>query len=111
MNGLTCTAMCDARPRCWPVQGCSGTGFPVVAASTGGLRGSACGAGSETREDLVDHRRPSSEREDAHHAMAGGTRERVDLEDLLQERRPAAGGLDRRDAWRGDDHGRRRYSQ
>ena len=45
---------------------------------------------------------------DTHRAAAGGTRERVDLEDLLQERRPAAGGLGRREAWRGDDHGRRR---
>ena len=65
-------------------------------------------AGLEMREDLVDHRRLGDERDDPHGAVARGTRERVDFEDLLQQGRPAAGGLRGRESWRGDDHGRRR---
>jgi hypothetical protein len=38
-------------------------------------------------EDLVDHRRLGNERDDAHRAVAGRTRERVDLNELLQEGR------------------------
>ena len=47
------------------------------------------GARAEVREDQVDHRRLGDERDEAHRAVAGGTRERVDLEDLLQEGGPA----------------------
>ena len=65
-----------------------------------------CRAGAEVGEDLVDHRRLRDEGDDAHRAAAGGTGERVDLENLLQEDRPSASGLGRRDSWRGDDHGR-----
>jgi hypothetical protein len=39
-------------------------------------------------EDLVDHRRLREERDDPHRAVAGGTREGVDLEDLLEQRIP-----------------------
>ena len=63
------------------------------------------GAGSEVGEDLVDHRRLRDEGDDAHRAVAGGTRERVDLEDLLEERRPPAGGLRRRESGRRGDGG------
>ncbi len=52
--------------------------------------GLARGAGPEVREDLVDHRRLSNERDDAHRAVAGRTRERVDLKELLEQRRRRA---------------------
>jgi len=42
-----------------------------------------------------------------HGAVAGRAREWVDLEDLLEEGRPAASGFGRRESWRGDDRGRR----
>ncbi|WP_434481137.1 hypothetical protein [Gemmatimonas sp.] len=47
-------------------------------------------AGSAVGEDLVDHRRLGDECDDAHGAVAAGTRERVDLEDLLKQGRPPA---------------------
>ena len=50
-------------------------------------------AGAEVREDLVDDRRLRDAGDDAHRAVAGGTREGVHLEDLLQEGRPSAGGV------------------
>jgi hypothetical protein len=63
------------------------------------------GAGAEVREDLVDHRRLGDEGDDAHRAVAGGTGERIDFEDLLQEGRPSVGGLRGRQSWRGDNRG------
>jgi len=51
-------------------------------------------AGAEVREDLVDHRRLRDERHDPHRAVAGRACEGIDLEDLLEQGRPAAGGLD-----------------
>ena len=42
------------------------------------------------REELVDHRRLRHDRDEAQRAVAGRTRERVDLIDLLQERRRRA---------------------
>jgi len=60
----------------------------------GGL-GPRRGTGPEVREDLVDDRRLGDARDDAHCAMAGRAGGRVDLEDLLQHSRPAAGGLGR----------------
>ena len=47
-------------------------------------------AGAEVREDLVDHRPLGNERDEAQRAVAGGTRERVVLEDLLEQRRRRA---------------------
>jgi len=44
-------------------------------------------------EDLVDHRRLGDEGDDAHRTVAGRTRQRVDVEDLLQQGRPPAGGF------------------
>ena len=41
------------------------------------------------REDLVDHRCLGAEGDHPHRVVAGGTRERVDLEDPLEERRRA----------------------
>jgi len=46
-------------------------------------------AGAEVREDLVDHGPLRAAGDEAHHAVAAGAREGVDLEDLLQQRRPA----------------------
>ena len=51
-------------------------------------------------EDLVDHQRLGDERDDPHGPATRRTRERVDLKDPLQKRRPAAGDLGRREAWR-----------
>ena len=68
----------------------------------------AGGARAEVREDLVDHRRLGDARHDPHGTVAGRARERIDLEDLLEQRRPAAGGLGGRQSWRGDDGGRHR---
>jgi len=48
------------------------------------------GAGAEGREDLVDHRRLRDARHDPHGAVAGRTCGGIDLEDLLEQRRPAA---------------------
>jgi len=45
------------------------------------------------RQDLVDHRGLRDERHNPHRAGALRARERVDLEDLLQQCRPAAGGV------------------
>ena len=56
-------------------------------------------------EDLVDHRGLRDEGDDAHRAVAGGTGERVDLENLLQEGRPSASGFGRRESCGGDDEG------
>ncbi|MFN4771085.1 MAG: hypothetical protein ACK5N1_03610, partial [Gemmatimonas sp.] len=39
--------------------------------------------------------------------MAGRTHQRVDLEHLLEQGRPPAAGLGRRESWRGDDGGQR----
>jgi hypothetical protein len=36
-------------------------------------------------EDLVDRRRLGDKGDAAHRAVAGGTRERVDLEEMLEE--------------------------
>ena len=47
-------------------------------------------AGPEVGEDLVDHRRLRDERDEAHDAVAGGIREGVDLEELLEQRRRRA---------------------
>jgi hypothetical protein len=44
-------------------------------------------------EDLVDDRRLRHESHDAHRDAAGGTRERGDLEELLQAQRPSAAGV------------------
>jgi len=57
------------------------------------------------REDPVDHRDLGDDRDDPHGAMAGRARQRVDLEHLLQQGRPPAGGFGRRESWRGDDQG------
>jgi len=65
------------------------------------------GAGAEVREDLVDHGPLRDAGDEAHHAVAGRAREGVDLEDLLQQRRPPAGGLGGPEPWRGNDRGRR----
>ncbi len=62
-------------------------------------------AGAEVGENLVDHRRLGDARDDPHGPATRRTRERVDLEDLRQERRPPAGGLGRRASWRGDEGG------
>lgn len=59
-------------------------------------RGPPRSAGAEVSEDLVDHRSLRTERDDAHRAAAGGTRERVDLEALLEQDCPPAGNLGRR---------------
>ena len=69
------------------------------------MRGST--AAPEVGEDLVDDRRWRDERDDAHDAVAGRAREGIDFENLLQERRPPAAGLGRRESWGGDDGGRR----
>ncbi len=53
-------------------------------------------AGPEVGEDLVDHRRLGDERDEPHRAVAGRAHQRVHLKDLLEERRPPAGGLCRR---------------
>ena len=44
------------------------------------------GAGAAVREDLVDHRPLGSERDEAHRAVAGGGTQRVDFNDLRQQR-------------------------
>ena len=75
-------------------------GAPRAAGRPGG------GAG-EVPQDLVDHRRLGDAGDDAHGAVARRAREGVDLEDLLQKRRPPAGGLGRRQAWRAADGGGR----
>ena len=62
---------------------------------------------AEVPQDLVDHRRLGDAGDDAHGAVARRAREGVDLEDLLQKRRPPAGGLGRRQAWRAADGGGR----
>ena len=58
-------------------------------------------AGAAVREDLVDHGPWRDAGDEAHHAVAARAREEgVDLDDLLQHRRPPAGGLCRRpSAW------------
>jgi len=61
-------------------------------------------AGPEVGEDLVDHRRVGDEGDEAHRAVAGLAHERVDLEDLLQQRRPPAAGL-------GGRYSRRRHDR
>jgi len=48
------------------------------------------GAGAEVREDLVDHRRLGADGDETHRAVAGGAREGIDCEDLLQQRRRRA---------------------
>ena len=53
------------------------------------------GVGPEVGEDLVDHRRLRDDGDDAHRAVAAGTGERVDLENLLKQGRPPAGRLGR----------------
>lgn len=49
-----------------------------------------CAAGSGMRADLIDQRRLEDESDDPHGDMAGAARERIDLEDLLEERRRRA---------------------
>ncbi len=44
--------------------------------------------------------------DDTHRALAGRTRERVELEALLEEGPPPAGGLGQRELRRRNDHGR-----
>ena len=51
------------------------------------------GARAEVGEDPIDHGPLRDEGYDAHHAVARRAREGVDLKELLQERRPPAGGL------------------
>jgi hypothetical protein len=63
------------------------------------------GAGPEVGEDLVDHRRLGDAGDDAYRAVAGRARQRVHLKDLLEERRPTAAGLGRRESGRGDHGG------
>jgi hypothetical protein len=65
------------------------------------------GAGPEVGEDWVDHRRLGDAGDEAPRAVAGRARQRVDLENLLEQGRPPAAGLGRRESGRGDDHGRR----
>lgn len=67
----------------------------------------ARGADPKLREHLVDHRRLTDERDHPYGPVTRRTRERVDLKELLQKRRPATGDLGRREEWRGNDHGRR----
>ena len=55
------------------------------------------------RQDLIDRRRLRNDRHDPHGAVAGRAPEGVDLEALLPQRRPPAGGLGRRQARRGND--------
>ncbi len=74
-------------------------GAPRAGVRTGG----AC---AEVRQDPVDHRRLRDESDDPHDAVARGARERVDLEELLEERRPPAGGLRRRQSRRVHDRQR-----
>ena len=62
------------------------------------------GARAPVRQDLVDHRRLRDARHDPHRAGAVRARERVDLEDLPQQRRPSASGLGGRELRR--DHHR-----
>jgi hypothetical protein len=59
------------------------------------------GAGPEVDEDLVDHRRVGDARDDPQRPATRRTRERVDFEDLVEEGRPPAGGLRRRQLRRG----------
>lgn len=47
-------------------------------------------AGAAVSGDLVDYRRRRDERDHPDRALAGGTREGVDLEDLLEQRRRMA---------------------
>jgi len=54
------------------------------------------GASAEVREDLVDHGPWCDAGDEAHHTVARRTRERVDFKDLLEQRRPPAGALCRR---------------
>ena len=60
-----------------------------------GVGGRVRRAGAEVGEELVDHGRLREERDDPHRAVAGGTRERVALDKLLQQGRPPAGGRSR----------------
>jgi hypothetical protein len=48
-------------------------------------------AGPEVGEDLVDHRRLGDAGDEAHRAVAGRTRQRVDLNELLEQRCRRAG--------------------
>ena len=50
----------------------------------------ARGARPEVGEELVDHRRPGNERDDPHGAMAGRTRQQVDLDKLPKQGRRRA---------------------
>ena len=65
----------------------------------------ARGGGPEVGEDLVGDRRLVDTGDDAHRAVAGRARQRVHHKDLLEERRPPAGGLRRRQLRRGNPHG------
>lgn len=65
------------------------------------------GTGPEVRQDLVDHRALGDDRHDPHGALARRARERVHLEELPQECRPAAGGLGGCGPGWGDDRPRR----
>jgi len=58
-------------------------------------------------EDPIDHGPWRDTGDEAHHATAGGARERVDRNELLPERRQPAGGRGGPEPRRGNDRGRR----
>jgi len=88
-----------------PIQPLDALVVHVLAVAAEASVGGVCRAGAEVGEDLVDHRRLRNEGDDAHRAVAGGTGERVDLENLLQEDRPSASGFGGRESCGGDDQG------
>ena len=61
----------------------------------------------DVHADLIDRRRLSHEGDDPHCTAAAGTCERLNLDDLLEQDCPPAGGLRRRQPRREDDGGRR----
>jgi len=64
-------------------------------------------AGAEVAEDLLDHGPLCAQATRRSTSVAARAREGVDLDDLLQHRRPPAGSLCRRQLSRGVDRGRR----
>ena len=67
-------------------DGCTRDTSPLGSGTPGAVRMGwsgprRTGAGPEVREELVDHRRLGHERDEAHRAVAGRTRERVDLKE------------------------------
>ena len=75
----------DARCRRSPGRG----GTPSA------IEGRAGSTGAEEREDLVDHRRLGEYLDDPLGPAARRAGERIDVEDLLQQRRPTTGGIGR----------------